>query len=80
MSLSIDVDRVMRVMLADGWHEVARKSFDLDSYEFNHESACILRGGAVLHVCSTGFRFTDPATGRAVFGPVTAILAVECWQ
>jgi hypothetical protein len=34
MSLGIDVDAVSRVLLADGWHDVAEKSFSLDSYEY----------------------------------------------
>lgn len=34
MSLAIDVDLVTHVLLADGWHTVANRSFTLDSYEF----------------------------------------------
>jgi hypothetical protein len=34
MSLSIDVHKVSAVLLADGWHEVADRSFIVDSYEF----------------------------------------------
>jgi hypothetical protein len=34
MSLAIDVDRINRVLLADGWHAVKGGSFDLDSYEY----------------------------------------------
>lgn len=34
MSLAIDVDDVTAVLLADGWHEVANRSFELDAYEY----------------------------------------------
>lgn len=34
MSLSIDVDTVTAVLLADGWHTVVNGSFDLDAYEY----------------------------------------------
>ena len=34
MSLAIDVEKITRVLLADGWHEVYEKSFTIDSYEF----------------------------------------------
>ena len=34
MSLAIDVDRINRVLLADGWHAVKGGSFTLDSYEY----------------------------------------------
>ena len=45
MSLAIDVDRVIQVLLADGWHEVLDDSFDLDAYEFIHSSRPIHKGG-----------------------------------
>ena len=34
MSLAIDVDRVARVLLDDGWHDVADDSFAIDAYEY----------------------------------------------
>lgn len=34
MSLGIDVDRVVRVLLTDGWHDVEGNSFFVDSYEY----------------------------------------------
>lgn len=51
MSLRIDIDNIIAVLLSDGWHDVAsdstfestesapyRSSFDLDSYEFGEYS------------------------------------------
>jgi hypothetical protein len=34
MSLAIDVNTVTHVLLADGWHTVAERSFLLRSYEY----------------------------------------------
>jgi hypothetical protein len=82
MSLAIDVDRVNSVLLADGWHEVAETSFDLDSYEYlsyeggPHEDPMVLHGGGHSGVCATGFAFKESATGRFIAGPLTAIHAV----
>jgi hypothetical protein len=89
MSLAIDIDKVSRVLLADGWYTVAfdeRKvsSFDLDAYEYlqypkdPRRGPHVLLGGGVLPlVPSTGFVFKDAETKRLIYGPITAILAVE---
>jgi hypothetical protein len=37
MSLAIDVDIIEKVLLSDGWHEVADASFQVDTYEYVHE-------------------------------------------
>jgi hypothetical protein len=82
MSLAIDVDKVTRVLLADGWHDVANDSFSLDAYEYlwHHRGAdrdpMVLHGGGQSGICSNGFAFTDP-DGRHLCGPLTAVLAVE---
>jgi hypothetical protein len=34
MSLYINPGKVTAVLLADGWHDVADDSFDLDAYEY----------------------------------------------
>ena len=34
MSLTIEVDDITHVLLADGWHTVHDASFGIDSYEF----------------------------------------------
>ena len=78
MSLSIEVDKVRAVLLADGWHEVAEKSFDLGSYEYSHGSETIHKGGQG-GVCPTGFRFKEfkEVSGGYLYGPLTAIIAVR---
>jgi len=76
MSLAIDIRQVRAVLLADGWHEVAGRSFDIDAYEYKAGDDLLVGGGSVAGVTSTGFRFND-AEGDVVMGPLTAILAVR---
>lgn len=75
MSLAIETDAVTDVLLADGWHKVRRKSFDLDSFEFLHAGDTI-HGGGASGVCATGFSFEDDR-GARICGPLTAVLAVK---
>jgi hypothetical protein len=88
MSLSIDIDEVAAVLLADGWHEVADNdegvsSFDLDAYEFiwrtrEDRDALTLHGGGQSEVCATGFIFAEKGKRKGMLcGPLTAILAVR---
>ncbi len=82
MSLSIDVDEVTAVLLADGWHEVKKESFALDAYEFvRFGSEERRQSGDPMDVISdpdssTGFAFIEGPDTR-VCGPITAILAVR---
>jgi len=65
MSLAIDITKVHRVLLMDGWHHVWNKTFQLDSYEFlqfpdsdkNIHNTTVLHGGGASGVCATGFTF-----------------------
>lgn len=84
MSLSIDVDRVTEVLLADGWHKVdsheGTSSFALDAYEFiqKHEGRRepdILHGGGLGGICSTGATWQEK--NSIMYCPLTAILAVR---
>jgi hypothetical protein len=74
MSLFIDVDTVVAVLLPDGWHEVLNDSFVIDSYEF-------AQGEMTLHSEGAGYSFvTSNPNGSVekvtISGPVTAIQAV----
>jgi hypothetical protein len=83
MGLSIDVNLVTQVLLADGWHKVDFNnnagSFSLDAYEFiqKHEGKAddILHGGGQGGICSTGATWQEK--GASFFCPLTAILAVR---
>jgi hypothetical protein len=68
MSLYIDTDSVTAVLLADGWHEVKGKSFDLDFYEYHSGELLVLRGRQEKRVSAAGFVFTD-SEGPTDYGP-----------
>ena len=51
MSLAIQTDEVVAVLLSDGWHKVARKSFDTDAYEYMGGDDAIFHGGQSELVC-----------------------------
>lgn len=76
MSLNIDTDRIEAVLLADGWHQVKSRSFDLDVYEFQHENETILSGGQLIGAPSTGATWLDKEGGR-IYCPLMAVLAVR---
>jgi hypothetical protein len=84
VSLAIDVDDVTAVLLADGWHEVADASFELDAYEFvwasggAREDALLMHGGGASDICATGFTFREEgAATEMIAGPLSAVLAVR---
>lgn len=76
MSLYIDVDKVVEVLLVDGWHRVKDESFDLDSYEMHHDDYVVLPGGAADGVTATGFAFKT-SEDHYMYGPLTSVLAVK---
>ena len=83
MSLYINPGKVTAVLLADGWHDVADDSFDLDAYEYvephpdpGRDGLILLGGGQCAGVPSTGFVFAEVGGGY-LFGPLTSIVAVR---
>ena len=58
---------VTRVLLADGWHEVERRTFELDGHSFGFAELVPVEGehGELI------------ATARFITGPLTSVLAVE---
>jgi hypothetical protein len=85
MSLSIDVDEVTAVLLADGWHPVDQKNgvstFATDAYEIMDWGSQERKddGRPVARYqpkdSPTGFTFME--NGTEVCGPMTSILAVK---
>ncbi len=76
MSLAIDVNSVVAVLLADGWHRVVDKSFEIDAYEFLSEQDVVLGGGQVNGVVSTGASWEEES-GHSIACPLTSVLAVR---
>lgn len=81
MSLAIQCDNVIGVLLADGWYNVGKNSFGIDAYEYLWDKIC-LHGGGDGGVCSSGFHFWgykegNPKVKLSMMGPLTSILAVS---
>jgi hypothetical protein len=76
MSLAIDVDTVVAVLLADGWHKVEDGSFELNSYEFLHAGRTVLSGSRVQGAPTTGATWVE-ADGTIMSCPLTSVLAVR---
>lgn len=89
MSLAVNTDKVVAVLLVDGWYEIGkwgdgRSSFCIDAYEFTDGSLQVGHGGegVVLGagqeptVSALGFRF-ETVGHYVVTGPLSSILAVR---
>jgi hypothetical protein len=93
MSLTIDVDNITHVLLADGWHEVHDASFGTDSYEFTQREGSgdspTLEGGEDKHIPAAGHRgstsrehiaaegFSFTEGDHVLCGPLTSVFAVR---
>lgn len=89
MSLAINLDKVNRVLLSDGWHVVLNESFALDAYEYlwypNEDTTImdteLVHYGGQSGICATGFKFQGIGNANDgtlwMYGPLTAIQAVE---
>lgn len=79
MSLAIETDDIIEVLLADGWYTVDNESFGIDAYEYMWQAGMgdtpMLAGGQSEHITSAGFSFT--AGDYIISGPLTAVLAVK---
>lgn len=89
--MSINVDEVGAVLLADGWHFVqalvdnpACGSFDFDAYEFvephvevRADAALIMHGMGRAGICPTAATWIDKESGVRLSCPLTSVLAVQ---
>lgn len=69
MSITVDIAAVRSVLLSDGWHRVAGKSFTVGPFQYVQGETAQAGAGAAV-----GFRFKDNA-GYVLTGPLSAILA-----
>lgn len=78
MSLAINPATVGRVLLADGWHDVAPSTFALDAYEYVEGDYKLLSEADAerVGICPSGFRFEERVSGWTIAGPLTSVLAV----
>ena len=76
LDIDIDIEDVLEVLLADGWHVVHGESFELGAYDFTHKGRRV-HGGGDSGVCATGFSFVTDQEGSRLAGPLTSILALR---
>ena len=76
MSLAIDVDCVVEVLIGGHWFPVADQSFCVDAYEFVSPCFHTVNESHRWQVNSESFEFKD-RDGKIVAGPVSAIQAVR---
>jgi hypothetical protein len=78
MSLYINIEKVYAVCVGNRWTQIEEGSFDLDSYEFQHDDN-LLHGGGQGGLCATGFRgkVIDDPIGGFIQGPLTALQGVR---
>jgi hypothetical protein len=72
MNDEVPADRVVAVLLTDGWHQIVPGSFSVGPLDF----------GAGADVSVPGFRFADADAGRpyqptTLAGPLASIIAVR---
>jgi hypothetical protein len=79
MSLAINPDEVVAVLLSDGWHLVKDSSFALDGYEYVDAEDSILNSSKSDRTGVTGFRFTEQIDigDSTIAGPISAVYAVR---
>jgi hypothetical protein len=80
MSLAINVDKVVAVLVAGKWYDVDEGSFDIDAYEFlSGDGQPLLLGGRTKGVVSVGatWRSDTGVAKYCISVPLTAIQAVR---
>lgn len=64
----IDTEKVVAVLLTDGWHDVASGSFSVGPYKF-------IAGRVAVGESRGGFSFREG--GSVIAGPLESVLAVK---
>jgi len=77
MSLCIERSRVRRVMIANEWVECIPCSFTIDAYEYIWRDDEKHHDADLVSLKEYGFCFAKKIDGRAVYGPMSSIQAVE---
>jgi hypothetical protein len=76
MSLPIEVENVIGVLLKDGWHDVEEKSFEIDTYQYLREGVPKLDGRQGDGECSLGATWKERG-GSWVACTFPSIVAVK---
>jgi hypothetical protein len=73
MSIVLSIDSVQSVLLADGWHDVADSSFDVDTLEYERGTQGVSVRVATDRMWCT---FVDADTGKRIDAPTSRVHAV----
>jgi hypothetical protein len=73
--IPVDIDKVQRVLLTDGWHHVKDGSFLVGNYGFVRGQTVIVNAIATTGSASHWVRWTEPE-GQVLACPLTAVLAL----
>jgi hypothetical protein len=78
MSLAIDIDKATRVLLSDGWHDIARNDEGVSSLYFDAFELVWNTGDHFVQPKAdpAGIGFIDGATGEWMFAPLNHVLAI----
>jgi hypothetical protein len=76
VSLAIEIDDVVAIMIGGVWLEIECGSFDIDSYEFVHDDNLLL-GGGQSGICPAGYVAALKNAQQKICGPLTALQAVR---
>jgi hypothetical protein len=73
--IPVDIGKLQRVLLTDGWHYVKDGSFPVGNYGFARGQTVIVNAIAIKGSASHRIRWTEPE-GQVLACPLTAVLAL----
>jgi hypothetical protein len=76
MSLPIEVENVIGVLLKDGWHDVVDQSFEIDTYKYLRDGVPEIESGQADEMPSIGATWKERG-GSWVACAFPAIVAVK---
>lgn len=68
---------VVRVLLIDGWHDVAEDTFVVGKYGYADPPEVLGADGRVSFEGGVGFSFLDDASDDWIYGPLASLIAVS---
>ena len=75
MSLAIDPNTVIRILLHDGWHGPGTLS--INAYEFITELPNARHDEYIWYTGGPGFAFIEDDSGETICGPISSIIALK---
>jgi hypothetical protein len=80
VSLAIDIDKATRVLLSDGWHDIAQDKEGISTLVFD-AFELVWEGDSVQPKADpAGIAFVDQYTGERMYAPLNHVLAIATPQ